>query len=314
MDLDEVAAVEIAAARARVERRAPARESAPDPSELPPLPVSPLEVPAPAPPGLPDHVPDRFLDDPPRDFRVWAEIYRRNLRFRFRSHRPGSGRVIVWLKRLLAPLLRSALSDERDRDRIFHLVLVDWLEQIARYQRDLRDPYSFVRDWAVPDLVARMDALFALAERRLDALETLRPPAAPPLAEWPLLSLAVCRASHRALVWAGEADPAWQLLARAGMDLTRIEPGLAGLERLRRLANGSVGAAVVAADLACLPADAVVDALRVLHGKLAEGAPLLVHAPRRALAYSLVLPALGFRPRKGAADVTVAVDFALAEK
>jgi len=146
-----------------------------DPAELPRLPETPIEAPPPPDPLVGNHIPDSFLYDPSEDPDVWADIWQRDVRFRFSSHRGVAGRLIVWVKRRLARFWRAPLSDHFQRERIYNVVLLRMMqrhiEEIRRYLLEVRDPYSFLRDHAVPDLIARADALFGVLDRRIDRVE-----------------------------------------------------------------------------------------------------------------------------------------------
>jgi O-antigen chain-terminating methyltransferase len=121
------------------------------------------------PPG--EHIPERYLDRPRLDLEHWREIWARDLSFPIRSHRGLTGRLIVAVKKLLRPLARLALSDLYERERVYQIGLIDALARERAVVEELRNLYNFLRVRAVPDLVGRMDAMFGLLDRRLDAME-----------------------------------------------------------------------------------------------------------------------------------------------
>lgn len=166
---------EVEAARQRARESRPRAMTRPDPVELPPLREPTLET-LEADIALGDFIPDGFLYEPSESLAAWADIWHRDLRFRLSSHRGGLvGRFIVWSKRLLSRVVRAPLSAELQRERIFAIVMLRrqqrMLAELRRYLLEVRDPYSFLRDKAVPQLVARADALFSILDQRSEELE-----------------------------------------------------------------------------------------------------------------------------------------------
>ena len=77
-----------------------------------------------------------FLGEPTRDLDDWAWLWTGDHAFPVHSHRGGIlGRGLVFLKRLLRPLLKALLADQWDRQRLFNLILIEKLAD-ARSQRD----------------------------------------------------------------------------------------------------------------------------------------------------------------------------------
>lgn len=155
-------------------------------------------------PGL-----DRFLDQPTEDVADWRWLWQGDYEFPIESHRGFGGRVVVWLKRLMRPLVRAPQADLWDRQRQFNLVLLAHLERLrdlgegldelgrdvqnvqSEILRDLRAMQTdligdldkvntdlqeldvafaeFKRD-GLRDLARQTDALFSLLDQKVDRL------------------------------------------------------------------------------------------------------------------------------------------------
>ncbi len=73
---------------------------------------------------------DRFLDRPTEEISDWRWLWDGDHEFPVRS-RPGArGTMVVWLKKLLRPLVRAPQADLWDRQRQFNLVLLAHLEKV----------------------------------------------------------------------------------------------------------------------------------------------------------------------------------------
>ena len=111
MERDELAREQIEAARRRAREAGPRRERLPEPTELPPLVDSPLEGEPAEVEKVGDSIPESYLYTPSDSPDVWLDIWQRDVRFPFASHRGPLGWLIVKMKGLLAPLWRAPLSD-----------------------------------------------------------------------------------------------------------------------------------------------------------------------------------------------------------
>ncbi len=73
---------------------------------------------------------DRFLDRPTEEISDWRWLWDGDHEFPIRG-RPGPrGALVVWLKKLLRPLVRAPQADLWDRQRQFNLVLLANLEKV----------------------------------------------------------------------------------------------------------------------------------------------------------------------------------------
>lgn len=118
---------------------------------------------------------DRFLGDPTRDLAEWRWLWDGDRRFPIRSHRGVFGRIIVGFKRLLRPFVSAPQADLWERQRIFNLVLLEYLQrgdEIRRVVLDSHEPRfahleSVWRD-GLAEVMEHNDALFARADQKLD--------------------------------------------------------------------------------------------------------------------------------------------------
>ena len=147
---------------------------------------------------------ERFLDRPPHDLSEWEWLWKEDHAFPIRSHRSGLlGRVVVFWKRLLRPLVRVPQNDLWQRQNVFNRVLIDHLRELQAVAqevdvlgrelqqvqreilRDLREVQSDInsnvkrlsnnlddfRRQGMVDLMHHTDALFARLDQRLDRLQ-----------------------------------------------------------------------------------------------------------------------------------------------
>lgn len=132
--------------------------------------------------GAGSELPPDFLDRPPIDLHTWYDVWARDVPVAIRSHRPGIGSLIVWVKRLLRKFVRAPIADLFDRQRAYNAVLV---HNVTALQESVR----VLSERSVPAIVQRGDALHAVQDQRLEAalhdlrrledrLQELGPPAA----------------------------------------------------------------------------------------------------------------------------------------
>ena len=76
---------------------------------------------------------DRFLDRPTEEISDWRWLWAEDHEFPVRSKAGAFGTLVVWLKKLLRPLVRSPQADLWDRQRVFNRV------SAGRGQRAARD-------------------------------------------------------------------------------------------------------------------------------------------------------------------------------
>jgi O-antigen chain-terminating methyltransferase len=111
----------------------------------------------------------RFLDEPTRDLADWRWLWEGDREFPIESHRGLLGRVLVAFKKLLRPLVKPALGDLWDRQRVFNLILLEHLERLEGL--DLGGRIAALEraiPAAVGDALRHNDALFARADQKLD--------------------------------------------------------------------------------------------------------------------------------------------------
>jgi len=79
-----------------------------------------------------------FLGEPTRDLNHWAWLWTGDHELPVRSHRGLFGRLLVFWKRLLRPLVKTPVNDLWDRQRLFNLILLETLARELRGPQDLR--------------------------------------------------------------------------------------------------------------------------------------------------------------------------------
>jgi hypothetical protein len=103
-----------------------AEESAPAP-----------KTPAGSEPGM-----ESFLDGTEVDLGRWAWLWEADRELPTRSHRRVLGGLVVFLKRLLRPLVRAPQSDLWERQRLFNLILIGHLRQLEEQSARLREHFE----------------------------------------------------------------------------------------------------------------------------------------------------------------------------
>lgn len=115
---------------------------------------------------------DLFLDDPTREIEDWRWLWEEDVAFPIRSHRGGlAGKLLVWAKKLLRPLVHLGFADTLDRQRVFNLVVLEKLERLEVLRRQQAERTealdAFLRE-ALDEALAHNDALYARADQKLD--------------------------------------------------------------------------------------------------------------------------------------------------
>lgn len=114
---------------------------------------------------------EAFLGDPTRRLDDWWWLWTEDYPFPIRSHRGLTGRLLVWFKRLLRPLVKLPQNDLWERQRVFNLILVERLQsqqQLLEVQEGrLRHLEAFMAD-GLAEVVRHNDALFARVDQKLD--------------------------------------------------------------------------------------------------------------------------------------------------
>lgn len=117
----------------------------------------------------------RFLGDPTRDLSDWRWLWDGDHRFPVRSHRGLFGRLIVAVKRLLRPFVAAPQADLWERQRIFNLIALEYLQRGEDIRRVVLETHAARLDhleqvWreGLADVMAHNDALFARVDQKLD--------------------------------------------------------------------------------------------------------------------------------------------------
>jgi len=112
---------------------------------------------------------DDFLGAPTRDLTRWRWLWEGDHPFPIRSHRGPLGKLLVLAKRLLRPFVKVPANDLWERQRIFNLILLEWLQ--GRDNQRLPERLGAL-EASLPErlgeLLAHNDALFARLDQKLD--------------------------------------------------------------------------------------------------------------------------------------------------
>lgn len=123
---------------------------------------------------------DDFLVDPTRNLEDWLWLWRGDHEFPIRSHRGILGRLLVAWKRLLRPLVRTPQNDLWERQRIFNVILLDYLrgqedlrvaerDELAGRRYDERVEYlEALNSEGIREIMRHNDAVFARVDQKLD--------------------------------------------------------------------------------------------------------------------------------------------------
>jgi SAM-dependent methyltransferase len=120
---------------------------------------------------------ERFLGEPTRDLQDWRWLWDGDRRFPLRSHRGVLGRLLVGLKRLFRPLVQVPQNDLWERQRVFNLILLEYLQR----GEDVRGIVTGVHEhrinhleavWreGLEEVMGHNDALFTRVDQKLDHL------------------------------------------------------------------------------------------------------------------------------------------------
>ncbi len=118
---------------------------------------------------------DDFLVEPTRDIGDWQWLWSGDHRFPIRSDRGGLvGRVIVLFKKIFGSLVQTPQDDLWERQRIFHLSVLEHLERAEHLQEVARQQgarliylESFLEQ-GLDEVMHHNDALFARVDQKLD--------------------------------------------------------------------------------------------------------------------------------------------------
>ncbi len=126
-------------------------------------------------PEAPEPSLEDFLGDPTRDLADWRWLWDRNTTFPIRSHRGFLGKLVVLAKRMLRPLVASPQADLWERQRIFNLILLEYVQRGEDVRRVVLETHearfshleSVWRDGLV-EVMGHNDALFARVDQKVD--------------------------------------------------------------------------------------------------------------------------------------------------
>lgn len=114
-----------------------------------------------------------FVENPARPLADWYWLWTGDHEFPIRSHRGFWGRLLVALKRLLRPFVKTPQNDLWERQRVFNTVLLEHLidlEERAREERHehrIRHLEAFMDD-GLKEVMRHNDALFARVDQKMD--------------------------------------------------------------------------------------------------------------------------------------------------
>lgn len=78
-----------------------------------------------------------FLDDPTREIESWAWLWSQDRAFPSRGRKGPLGRLVLFGKRLLRPLVKASTSDLWDRQRVFNLIVLEHLANAEAKEENL---------------------------------------------------------------------------------------------------------------------------------------------------------------------------------
>lgn len=112
---------------------------------------------------------DDFTGEPTRNPSHWRWLWEGDHTFPIRSHRGWLGRLLVAVKRLLRPAVKVPQNDLWERQRVFNLILLEWLQELR--DRRLEERIGHLESWVperLAELLSHNDALYARLDQKLD--------------------------------------------------------------------------------------------------------------------------------------------------
>ncbi len=115
-----------------------------------------------------------FFPEPPRDPGAWKWVWSNDIRFPIRSHRRLIGKFVVFLKKIVAPIARFAQTDYLDRQKVFNLIVVEYLEKIRFLEKKVdslekhRQDVDTLLYKGMHEIMKHTDGLCALLDSKLN--------------------------------------------------------------------------------------------------------------------------------------------------
>jgi SAM-dependent methyltransferase len=120
---------------------------------------------------------EKFVGEPTRSLADWRWLWSGDRTFPIRSHRGFTGRLIVFWKRLARPFVSSPQRDLWDRQRIFNLIVLEYLERGEQVRQLVTEVHEHrlnhleaVYREGLGEVMQHNDALFARVDQKLDFL------------------------------------------------------------------------------------------------------------------------------------------------
>lgn len=120
---------------------------------------------------------ERFIGEPTRSLEDWRWLWSGDHALPIRSHRGFLGRLVVLFKRALRPLVATPQRDLWDRQRIFNLILLEYLERGEQTRQQVTEVHEHrinhleaVYREGLAEVMQHNDALFARVDQKLDFL------------------------------------------------------------------------------------------------------------------------------------------------
>ncbi len=138
--------------------------------------------------SVPEPKIEDFLGDPTREIEHWRWLWEGDHRFPVRSHRGVRGQILVFLKKILGPLVKFPLGDLFERQKVFNLILLEKQQgnearlkgmaaQIDELRVDVNTLIPLLQrvahleafmEQGLEEVMQHNDALFARVDQKLD--------------------------------------------------------------------------------------------------------------------------------------------------
>ena len=111
---------------------------------------------------------DDFVGDPTRNLADWHWLFDRDESFPIRSDRGPLGKILVGLKRLLRPLVKTPQNDLWERQRVFNLILLERIQELESDFRSRLEHLEAFRREGLDEVMRHGDALYSRVDQKLD--------------------------------------------------------------------------------------------------------------------------------------------------